>query len=221
MVTALTRAAVAGESRVVLRDVSWDTYDRLVSETNGNGGPRLTYDHGYLEIMSPLSEHEESKQAINLLVEEIAVEWDRDIRNLGSVTLRREDLGRGSEPDSCYYIARAPELSGRTRIDLATDPPPDLVIEIDYTNPTLDKLALYASLGVPEVWRYEPGGRLTIHRLQGEGYAEDERSSSLAPLTHTDVERFMAEAATLSRPAWVRHVREWARQNRPGDTQEP
>jgi len=41
---------------------------------------------------------------------------------------------------------------------LATDPPPDLVIGIDITNPSLNKLPLYAAIGVPEVWRYTRDG---------------------------------------------------------------
>jgi Uma2 family endonuclease len=43
-------------------------------------------------------------------------------------------------------------VAGR-RIDFATAPPPDLVVEVDITSTDLDKTRLYAALGVPELWR--------------------------------------------------------------------
>jgi len=38
-------------------------------------------------------------------------------------------------------------------MDLAVDPPPDLVIEIDIPSPSFSKLPIYADMGVPDVWR--------------------------------------------------------------------
>jgi len=46
------------EQRVLLRNVSWETYERLLEENSDNSSPRFTYDGGVLEIMSPYAEHE-------------------------------------------------------------------------------------------------------------------------------------------------------------------
>jgi len=74
------------------------------------------------------------------------------IRTLGSTTISRKGLGRATEPDCADYIDHQPQVAGR-RIDFATAPPPDLVVEVDITSTDLDKTRLYAALGVPELWR--------------------------------------------------------------------
>jgi Uma2 family endonuclease len=58
-------------------------------------------------------------------VEELAAEMNINIDSLGSTTFRRGDIDRGFEPDSCFYVQNAPLVSGKKRIDLAVDPPPD------------------------------------------------------------------------------------------------
>src|SRR5262249_51872696 len=91
------------DQRMILRNVSWETYERLLADHRDCSAPRFTYDRGTLEIMSPLPEHEESNRTLALLVEVVAEERELDIRNLGSTTFKREDLERGFEPDSCFY----------------------------------------------------------------------------------------------------------------------
>src|SRR5947209_15786668 len=92
------------EQMVVLRSVSWDTYERLLADHRDSSAPRFTYDRGALEIMSPLPEHEKYNRAIAALVEVVAEARGLDFENLGSTTFRRDDLQRGFEPDSCFYI---------------------------------------------------------------------------------------------------------------------
>ena len=91
------------------------------------------------------------------------------IRTLGSTTISREDLDRAAEPDCADYIDHQPQVAGR-RIDFATDPPPDLVVEVISTSTDLDKNRLYAALGVPELWRY-----WRIFRWQDGDYQECDR----------------------------------------------
>src|SRR5437899_2960095 len=161
------------DQRVVLRKVSWETYEGLLAGQEDSSAPRFTYDRGTLEIMSPLPEHEEVNRALASLVENVAVEWRMSFRNLGSTTFKREDLGRGFEPDSCFYLQNAERMRGKARIDLTVDSPPDLVIEIDVTHSSLDKLPIYAALGVPEVWRSDGSG-LAILVLEEGVYRERE-----------------------------------------------
>src|ERR1051326_386056 len=103
------------EQRIMLRSVSWETYERLLSDHLDSSAPRFTYDQGTLEIMSPLPEHEEVNRALESLVENLLVEWRMNFRNLGSTTFKREDLARGFEPDSCFYIQNAAPVRGQGR----------------------------------------------------------------------------------------------------------
>jgi hypothetical protein len=80
----------------------------------------------------------------------------------------------------------------------------------DLTSSSLDKLSIYARLGVAEVWRYA-GGKPEILVLSGEGYERMSESRALAPLTSEDLARFVEEGLRKDRPEWVREVRLWAR----------
>jgi Uma2 family endonuclease len=112
------------EQRVIIRFVSWTTYEHLLADLSNQSPTRLTYDRGMLEIMRPLPEHEEWNRTIALLVEMLAEEMRIDVRNFGSTTFRRADLARGFEPDSCFYIRHEADISGKSTIDLTVDPPP-------------------------------------------------------------------------------------------------
>jgi Uma2 family endonuclease len=169
-----------------------------------------------MEILSPSKEHETVARVVALLVEELAVEWDLDVESAGSTTFRREDLARGFEPDECFYFTNIEVVRGKRDVNLnAGDPPPDLVFEADLTNPSLNKLPIYARLGVAEVWRYD-GGRLEIlsRNSAGDGYETVAGSAFLPSLTGEDLTRFVEEGLTTRRPTWVRRMREWARRSR-------
>ena len=198
------------EQRVVLHNIGWNTYERLLADHENNSAPRFTYDRGELEIMRPSPEHEAYSRSIALLVELLAAELGIDVYNLGSTTFRREDLERGFEPDSCFYIENEERVRGKARIDLAVDPPPDLVIEIDITSPSFSKLPIYAQIGVPEVWRYD-GERLKILVLEGSEYAETAESTVVPPVTSNVLSNFMKKSTTTKRTVWLEAVREWAR----------
>jgi Uma2 family endonuclease len=198
------------EQRVVLHNIGWNTYERLLADHENNSAPRFTYDRGELEIMSPSPEHEKFNRRIAQLVLVVAEDLGIEAEDLGSTTFRREDLERGFEPDSCFYIQNEERVRGKDRIDLAVDPPPDLVIEIDITNPSFSKLPIYAQIGVPEVWRYD-GERMTILVLEGSDYAETSESIVLPPVTSNVLTDFVEKSKTTTRTAWLKEVREWAR----------
>ena len=201
------------EQRIVLRNVSWETYERLLADHMDSSSPRFTYDRGALEIMSPSPEHERVNRSIAMFVEVLAETMNLDWDNLGSTTFKREDLERGFEPDSCFYIQNAELIKGKDRIDLNIDPPPDLIIEIDITSESLNKLPIYAQLGIPEVWRYD-GKRLIMLALKGNEYLECERSFAFPYLAASVISTFIEESKSLKRAAWLRSIREWARSNK-------
>ncbi|KAF0188449.1 MAG: hypothetical protein FD167_6206, partial [bacterium] len=140
-----------GENRIVLYNISWTTYESLLRDLSSQSAPHLTYDQGILEIMSPLPPHERINRITALIVEVLAEELNIDVDSLGSTTFKREDLERGFEPDSCFYIKNESAIAGKDEIDLNIDPPPDLIFEVDITSPSIAKLPIYAHLGVPEV----------------------------------------------------------------------
>jgi Uma2 family endonuclease len=145
----------------------------------------------------------------------VAEEWGINVRNLGSTTFKRADLAQGFEPDSCFYIQSAGRIRGRRRVDLAADPPPDLVIEVDISSPSLDKLPIYAQVGVPEVWRtVEDSTAILRLRDDGVDYAEVDRSEVLPLITKQVLVRFLKDGRMLKRLDWTRRVREWAREAR-------
>src|SRR5690348_5159419 len=61
---------------VILHNLSWGTYERLLADLENSSAPRLTYDRGTLEIMSPLPEQERAKQNFTLLVDEVTGAWE-------------------------------------------------------------------------------------------------------------------------------------------------
>lgn len=208
-----TVSSVPGAVRcVILEGISWETYERLLAEHNESSGTHFTYDQGRLEIMVLSAEHEAIKHALETLVEVLAEELNIDVRGFGSTTFRHADVDRGFEPDACFYIQHESLVRGKRAISLATDPPPDLVIEIDMTSLSLNKLPLFATLGVPEVWRYD-GMRVTVLTLIGTTYAEVATSAALPGVSGEILGHFVETNLQVKQTAWLRSVREWVREN--------
>jgi Uma2 family endonuclease len=108
--------------KVILHDISWETYERLLAEHQEGSSTRFAYDRGMLEIRILSLGHERFKERLMRLVGVIAEELEIDIEGVGSTTFRREDLARGFEPDACYY------LTGNVGDSVLwlTDPPGDI-----------------------------------------------------------------------------------------------
>ena len=198
------------EQRVVLQNVSWETYERLLAEIVDSAGTRFTYDEGSLEITVVSFAHENPNRTLAYLVEIVAEETRRDLRRAGSTTFKRKDVKKGFEPDSCFYIDHAEQVRGKEELDLVTDPPPDLVIEVDITGSSLSRFPIFAALGVPEVWCFD-GNRVTMHRLERGSYVQIETSLALPPLTASQSMVFLDESRHEKSTVWLRRVREWVR----------
>jgi Uma2 family endonuclease len=203
-------AAIApiGEKRVSLRNLDWQTYQQMRCLIRDRTRARLTYDRGTLEITMPLEEHETAARLIERFILILVFELGMKMKTMGSTTLNREDLDRGTEPDNGYYIQNQPQVAGR-KVDLTTDPPPDLIVEVDITSTDINKNQLYASLGVPEFWRFN-GEDWRIYQLQGQSYVECDRSPTFAIVEKADLYRFLAQAqqdeieAEMNFRTWVR-----------------
>jgi len=195
---------------ILLSGIGWDTYERLLADMGDSHVARFAYDQGVLEIMAPSYEHESVKGHLALLVNILAEEFSIDVEGAGSTTFRRKDLIKGFEPDECFYIQHAELVRGKKRLDLAEDPPPDLVIEIDITSPSLSKFPIFAALGIPEVWRYD-GTTMSIFTLVGTTYVERLDSVALPKVTSSVLSELLASSQHVKRTEWLRQVRTWAR----------
>ncbi|UZQ53540.1 Uma2 family endonuclease [Trichothermofontia sichuanensis B231] len=101
---------------MVLRGVSWATYQALIRDLESEPGKRLTYDQGTLEITVPLPPHEAYQSLLGRLVEVTTEETNVEIPSLGSTTWSREDLLKGLEPDECFYIQNELVVRGKSRL---------------------------------------------------------------------------------------------------------
>lgn len=204
----MTATLIQSPDRVVLNNISWQTYRSLVNDFEQEPAIRLTYDLGTLEIRMPLDPHETFKKLLGRLIEAATEELGLEIRSLGSRTCDREDLAKGLEPDQCYYIQHEAEVRGVAQIDLAHYPPPDLAVEIDITSSSLNRLAIYSALGIPELWRFD-GERLLFYTLQGGSYTVSLASLALPPLTATNIEQFLKLQPTVGENSLIKQFRQW------------
>jgi Uma2 family endonuclease len=195
---------------VVLKNISWQTFETIIADMGEDRTSRLTYDQGILEIMTPLLPHEYWNRLIERLIFVLGEELNLEIFPAGSTTLKRKDLLRGAEPDSSYYIQNEARVRNKSEIDLNSDPPPDLVVEIDLTSSSLDKLQIYASLGVSELWRYEEGV-LRIYQLQQGQYVECSDSSTFAKLPLIEIARFLEESQRIGVMGMTKNFRNWVK----------
>jgi len=195
---------------VLLHGVRWSTYEALL-EDMGDRHIRLTYDDGSLEIMTLSPRHERSKKLIGRMIEAMTEELNIPIRSGGSTTFKKQLKKKGLEPDECYWVANEPSVRGRADLDLELDPPPDIAVEVEVSRSALNRLGIYAALGVSEIWRSD-GHQVMVAQLQDDGtYAPVDRSPSFPWLPLAELGRFLDESATMDETRWIRSFRAWVR----------
>jgi Uma2 family endonuclease len=183
------------ESRLLFGGISWGT-NSAIHEMLDRPGIRMSYLNGVLEIMSPSQKHERLKKQIARLIELYATERNVPLYGYGSTTFRAEAKERGLEPDECYCIGH----------DIGEVP--DIAVEVSLTSGGLDKLSIYAGLGVPEVW-YWRNDRFELYALVGESYAETVASARVPELDFARLAEFVREPDQhVAVTGWVRRLRE-------------
>lgn len=198
------------DQSVVLRDVQWETYERLLADHQDSRGPRFNYDCGTLEIMAPSFKDESLKETIARLFEMAAEARGVEYIAAGSTTFRRQDLRKGFEPDACFYVRDLEHLRTKDEINLAIDPPPDLVVEIDLTNRAINKLQLFAALGIREVWCFQ-SGELQIFVWNSGMYSRSSVSSILQGVDSSEVTTLILSSRETPMLLWLETARVWAR----------
>jgi Uma2 family endonuclease len=194
------------QDHVIMHGVSWRTFQQLLADRGERGGVLLAYDRGTVGLRVPSQGHEWIKTTITQIVEAFAFARDLHYRSLGSTTFVREDLARGFEPDACFYLDHADAIAPDRPLDWAVDPPPALVIEVDITRSSLDKLPIYSALGVLEVWRYT-AREVEIRGLIEDAYVVSDTSRVLPEINAGMLARFIEEArTTTNQTAWFKSV---------------
>lgn len=197
--------------RVLLHNVSWAGFERLLKDLGEQRAARVAYDDGTLEIMTPLPEHEYFKEIFGDSIKDIADELDQDYGCYGSATWRLKLQRAGLEPDNCFYFQNEARVRGKVEIDLAVDPPPDLALEIDLTSKSLPRLPIYARLGVPEIWCYDDA-ELIIRVLRDGGYVTVKRSGIFPQLDIEALPGVIEANRRAGHRAVRKAVRVWVRE---------
>ena len=170
----------------------------------------MTYYQGTLELMVPLPEHERYSWTMGRLIVALSEEIGIEIIGLKSSTWRSEPKKAGNEADECFYIQNEALMRGKLTIDLKNDPPPDLAVEMDLTSSSINKMAVYAELKVPEVWIWKKG-QLIINILNDTGYVESETSLAFGSFPVKELAQFMHLDSEKGENARIREFREWVR----------
>jgi Uma2 family endonuclease len=211
----MSTAHLPSGNRLLLSGVNWATYRRLLRLFEERRHLRITYDRGALEIMTLSPRHERIKHLLGMLVLAFAEGLAIPVAGFGSMTFRRRRSRRGLEPDECFWVQHEPEVRGKDEIDLKTDPAPDLVIEVDITRSSINRMAIYSLVGVQEIWRFD-GSALTFQSRQADGsYAPLAQSIAFPGISPADVTRFHDLRGKEDETAIARQAREWASRNKP------
>ncbi|OUL37266.1 hypothetical protein BV372_03000 [Nostoc sp. T09] len=211
MLLELKQIIVKPGQQMLLKDVSWQQLENILEEMGERRAARISYSHGWLEIMVPLPEHEKDKELIGDLVKFLLEELQIDFEPFGSTTLKNERMRQAVETDTSFYIQNQAAVIGKNRIDLTIDPPPDLAIEIDITSRT--RFDNYEILGVPELWRYTQQG-LEINLLQAGKYIKSQSSPNFPNIPIIElVNEYVQQCLTIGRSQAMRNFRNWVKNN--------
>ena len=199
-----------GTQQLLLHNIDWQTYDTLLRALDERN-LHLTYDRGNLEIMALSPEHERQKSLLRLTLLVLAEEFDVALTGFGSTTFRRKEDDRGLEPDECFFIGKFPDVRGKRQYDLTVDPPPDLAIEVEVSRSCLDRMGIFAAIGVNEVWRFD-GRSLTVCRLSATGeYELADHSHYFPAVPLRELAKHIQRGHTLSDGEFTRGLRAWVR----------
>jgi Uma2 family endonuclease len=180
---------------VTFNDVGWDEYEELLEQVGEAEHLRISYDDGVLQVMTLSSEHEKYARFLESLMTAIRLRLRINILSFGSATMRKGGQRKGNEPDACFYVQSAHRIGNRVQLDFAIDPPPDIAVEVDVHHDSRNKLAIYAALAVPELWRFD-GDALTVYLLEKDSYRESASSLALPMLTSRVLTDVLAQLRT-------------------------
>jgi len=193
IVAATVADSLAPLQQFVFDGLSWEQYETLL-DSLGERRLRHTFAQGSLEVVTPSYGHESSKTLLGDFVAVLCRITHTPRKSAGSTTMKKRAWKRGLEPDECFYIGQrsVAAMRGRDEFDADRDPPPDLVIEIDVTASSDNRIEMYRRMGVAEVWR-DKSEIITFLGLTKDGrYRQIKRSRQFPFLTSDKLTQFVA-----------------------------
>lgn len=165
--------------------------------------------------MGPYADHEFANRNLAFLVRIASGVAGLDYVSLGHTRLLQKGR-RFKEPDAVFYFGEDAAairrlLLMRRTVDPSRDPAPHLIIEVDVSSSSSDRDAVYARLGVKELWVLRD--RLSILHLDPDEYVERAASLCFPWLTAARLEGALADFADPALPASraEERFRSWAR----------
>jgi len=213
MATAILKSTQEADSDqcVELHDIDWKGYSALLRFRGERSVPRMIYLDGTVWLMSRSLSHERLKERLDHFIMEVVVGLDIPCVPAGSTTLRRRRKRGGIEPDKAFYLANEKRVRGKKKLNLRTDPPPDLAIEAVYSHAADAAIEVYRRLKVPEVWVCDES-ELVILILQPSGrYAPSARSAAFPFLAADEIYDWVTRPETDSDTEWVTELRDWVK----------
>ncbi len=170
--------------------------------------------------MSPGASHEAYAESISDFIKTVARVLRIPTRSLRSTLFERRAADASKEADASFYVANAAKLGNRIP-EPDKDPVPDLVVEVEITNPIDLSLRAYAALGVPEVWHFRRRPRhsasLRFLRREGDVWIESSTSLSFPLLESAAVLSLIEETVLLNDSDRADLTETWIREHlRPG-----
>jgi Uma2 family endonuclease len=198
---------------VVFYGVTWNDYEAMLRIV-GERSIRVTYNQGTMEVFMLSLGHQSDAYLLGRIVDTLTEGLEVPVVGGDTTTHKRKDLGKGAEPDKCYWLReRAARMLGKRKLDLNVDPHPDLMVEVDFAHSSLDRLQIFAALGIPEVWRCK-GRKLEFLHLQKTGtYRARATSRNFPGLPATVAARFLQQGRTTDTTAWIRSFRNYVREH--------
>lgn len=210
---AATRAYSMKDGRwIQLRDIDWHQYVTIADALPECQGVRMIYLDGELSIVTTSREHDWHGERLSQLVVALAAALDILWEDAGQATYRREADLAGVEGDKTFYFgANAETMLGPKNIDLMTQPPPDLAIEVELSHPADAAVSTWGRLGVPEIWRVDAETDATtfLRRNPDGTYSEVPVSGALPGLAPEDVQARLKEADAIGAARWHRGLTAW------------
>ena len=208
------RVVTEKEQRMVLSPITWKQYEALLQVFPEHAGLRVTFLDGRITLLSPTRRHDWFEKILGRFVEAIAESSNIELEVSGHTTYRRDDLDAGVEGDQAYYFgANARTMRGPIPVDLATQPPPDLTIEVEALHSADDSIAVWGRLGVREVWRINVTQSTVCFMVRRDdgSYEASTRSKAFPTLEPIDLLLQLELAEKLGWSMWVGQLNEWVR----------
>jgi Uma2 family endonuclease len=208
----MEKTTVPDEERGVVRNVSWEFYDRISDAIGEQSHIRVAYDGKDMEIMNLGPKHERSKSRLGFFIYEVAMGLEIEFEPFDSTTWKRFPEQVGLESDLCYYFdqAKFKALDENVESNDVRDYPdnPDLAVDVDISPSQIDRPKIYAALKVFEIWLFKDGA-ISIEQLGPDGVYGAATSSRFLPVRPDEVTRWLADRKSSRLGDWRRRLQKW------------